>query len=100
MVVTNVPGPQGELRLLGARLEEVYPLVPLFSNQALGVALFSYRQTLFWGFNADWDAIPDLHELVDDVEEELEVLAQARGGGRRMSGLAYDAAQRSSTARS
>jgi diacylglycerol O-acyltransferase / wax synthase len=81
MVVTNVPGPRVELRLFGARLEEVYPLVPLFSNQALGIALFSYQETLFWGFNADWDALPDLHELVHDVEEELEVLAKLEVGG-------------------
>jgi diacylglycerol O-acyltransferase len=76
-----VPGPPGELHLLGARLEEVYPLVPLFSNQALGIALFSYGQSLFWGFNADWDAVPDLHEIVVDVDEELEVLAKLEPGG-------------------
>ena len=44
-----------------------YPLVPLFANQALGVALFSYDGRLYWGFNADWDAVPDLHELVEAV---------------------------------
>ena len=39
MTVTNVPGPQLPVDLLGARMEEVYPLVPLFSNQGLGIAL-------------------------------------------------------------
>jgi WS/DGAT/MGAT family acyltransferase len=81
MVVTNVPGPAGRLELLGARLEEVYPLVPLFSNQGLGIALFSYESSLFWGFNADWDAVPDLHELVDEVQQELEVLGKLEAGG-------------------
>jgi WS/DGAT/MGAT family acyltransferase len=81
MVVTNVAGPKAELHLLGAHLEEVYPLVPLFSNQALGIALFSYGESLFWGFNADWDAVPDLHEVVGDVEEELEALAKLEPGG-------------------
>jgi hypothetical protein len=52
-----------------------YPLVPLFSNQALGVALFSYDGWLYWGFNADWDAVPDLHDLVDAVERELGIMA-------------------------
>jgi hypothetical protein len=74
LVVTNVPGPQVPLRMLGAKLEAVYPLVPLFSNQNLGIALFSYDGGLYWGFNADWDAVPDLHELVDLLHQELEIL--------------------------
>jgi len=74
MVVTNVPGPQFPIYLNGARLEESYPLVPLFSNQALGIALFSYDGGLYWGFNADWDAIPDLHDFVVAVEREFEAL--------------------------
>ena len=51
-----------------------YPLVPLFANQALGIALFSYDGRLHWGFNADWDAMPDLHDLVQAVERELAVI--------------------------
>jgi diacylglycerol O-acyltransferase / wax synthase len=81
MVVTNVPGPEQELDLLGARLEEVYPLVPLFSNQGLGIAVFSYRHSLFWGLNADWDAVPDLHDLLDALHEEFEVLCKLQPGG-------------------
>ena len=52
----------------------VYPLVPLFTNQALGIALFSYDGGFFWGFNADWDAVPDLHVFVEGLEEEFELL--------------------------
>jgi WS/DGAT/MGAT family acyltransferase len=74
VIVTNVPGPQFPVYLLGARMQEIYPLVPLATNQALGVALFSYDGGLFWGFNADWDALPDLHDLVTGVEEEFQVL--------------------------
>lgn len=74
MVVTNVPGPAFPVYLAGARMQEIYPLVPLFSNQALGIALFSYDGTLFWGFNADWDAMPDLHDLVEMVQREFETL--------------------------
>ena len=76
LVVTNVPGPQVPLRMLGAKLEAVYPLVPLFSNQNLGIALFSYDGGLYWGFNADWDAVPDLHELVELLHQELELLCK------------------------
>jgi diacylglycerol O-acyltransferase len=74
IVVTNVPGPPVPVHLLGARMLEIYPLVPLFSNQAVGIALFSYDGGLYWGFNACWDALPDLHALVLAVGDEFEVL--------------------------
>ncbi len=74
LVVTNVPGPPVPIYLTDARLLESYPLVPLFENQALGVALFSYDGGLFWGFDADWDAVPDLHDFVLAIEREFEIL--------------------------
>ncbi|MGH0028556.1 MAG: WS/DGAT/MGAT family O-acyltransferase [Myxococcota bacterium] len=74
MVVTNVPGPQFPVYLAGARMLASYPLVPLFDNQALGVALFSYDGDLFWGFNADWDTVPDLHDFAIAIEREFETL--------------------------
>jgi WS/DGAT/MGAT family acyltransferase len=84
LVVTNVPGPPVPLYLFGAPLRAVYPLVPLFTHQALGIALFSYAGSLYWGFNADWDALPDLHELVTAVERECAALtAPPRAATRR-----------------
>lgn len=77
MVVTNVPGPQLPLYLLGAPLREIYPMVPLFSNQALGTALFSYDGALHWGFSADWDEVPDLHAFVDCLERSFDSLREA-----------------------
>ena len=71
LVTTNVPGPPIPVYVDGARMLACYPLVPLFANQALGIALFSYDGRLHWGFNADWDALPDLHDLVQAVEHEL-----------------------------
>jgi len=76
MTVTNVPGPQFAAYLLGARMVAVYPVVPLFARQGAGIALFSYDGALFWGFNADWDAVPDLHDLVRAVEEEFDTLRE------------------------
>lgn len=76
IVVTNVPGPPFAVKLLGARMTEMYPLVPLFSNQALGVALFSYDGALFWGLDADWDAMPDLHDFVLAIETEFATLCE------------------------
>jgi WS/DGAT/MGAT family acyltransferase len=74
IVVTNVPGPQMPVYLSGSLMQEVYPLVPLFTNQALGIALFSYDGGLHWGFNADWDNLPDLHDFVQMIETEFEAL--------------------------
>jgi WS/DGAT/MGAT family acyltransferase len=79
LVVTNVPGPQFPVYVLGARMTACYPLVPLFRNQALGIALFSYDGRLYWGFNADWDALPDLHDVVEAVDAEAAALARAAG---------------------
>jgi WS/DGAT/MGAT family acyltransferase len=81
VVVTNIPGPPKPVYLLGARMLEIYPLVPLAGNQALGIALFSYDGRINWGFNADWDGLPDLHELVENVGEEFELLRKAAPDG-------------------
>jgi WS/DGAT/MGAT family acyltransferase len=77
LVVTNVPGPPLSLYLLGARLRESYPMVPLFANQGLGIALFSYDGGLYWGINADWDALPDLHDYVDALGAGFAELSKA-----------------------
>jgi diacylglycerol O-acyltransferase len=68
MIVTNVPGPQVPLYMLGARLLEMFPQVPLLENTGLGVALFSYDGRLFWGFNADPDLVTDLSAFVKAIE--------------------------------
>ena len=76
IVVTNVPGPQLPLFLLEAPLRQAYPMVPLYKQQGVGVALFSYDGGLFWGFNADWDALPDLHDLVEALCVEFAAIEQ------------------------
>lgn len=81
LVVTNVPGPQYPLYLLGARLVDVHPHVPLFPNQGLGIALLSYAGRLCWGFSADRDLVPDLarfRQCVSASFEELLALARER----------------------
>lgn len=81
-VVTNVPGPQFPMYMLGARLIEVYPHVPLVDNLGLGIALLSYDGELHWGVNADYGRVPDLDAFIDDLEsayQELRNLAEAKG---------------------
>ena len=90
MVVTNVPGPQFPMYMLGAKLLETFPHVPLIDNLGLGIALLSYDGKLCWGFNADYDLAPDLAAYVKATRqsfEELQTLAErvqptAHGGGR------------------
>jgi WS/DGAT/MGAT family acyltransferase len=71
LVVTNVPGPQIPLYFLGCEMLTTYPVVPLFHSQALVVGLFSYNGGLFWGLNADWEQVPDLHDFIFDLEESF-----------------------------
>jgi WS/DGAT/MGAT family acyltransferase len=89
LIVTNIPGPPVPLYLLGAKLVAGCPLVPLFENQGLGIALFSYDGRLFWGLSADWDLVPDLPALTSALQHafaELRAAAEtapvARVGGR------------------
>ena len=79
LIVTNVPGPQVPLFLLGAPLQEAYPIGPLFPNQAVIVALFSYAGRLFWGLNADAALLPDLADLRRDLEASFQELVDAAG---------------------
>ena len=77
MIVTNIPGPPFPFYLLGARVLECYPMIPLLANQAVSIAILSYGGGLHWGFNSDWDAVPDLHDLVQCVVDEFAALEQA-----------------------
>ena len=74
LILTNIPGPQVPLYLLGAKLESVYPVVPLMPRQTLGIALFSYDGGVFWGINADRGAFPDLPRFVEDLEASYRAL--------------------------
>lgn len=76
-IVTNVPGPQFPLYLLGAELLAMYPMVPLLPNVGLGVALMSYNGRVCWGFNADPQRVPDLPVWTRMVRESYERVAEA-----------------------
>jgi len=74
MVVTNVPGPPVPVYLLGARMLAAYPVVPLMPRQGLGIAMLSYNGGFYCGLNSDWDAVPDLHDFVEEVAREYEAI--------------------------
>lgn len=81
MTVTNIPGPQFPMYLLESQMLANYPMVPLWAQHGIGVALFSYNGRLMWGIQADYDTLPDsdvfiqaihasFQELVDLLAEE------------------------------
>ena len=79
LVVTNVPGPQFPLYVLGRRLERLYPVVPLAPRQALGVAAMSYDGQVGFGLLGDLDALADLDELTADLAAAVDELADVAG---------------------
>ncbi|HYH59371.1 MAG TPA: wax ester/triacylglycerol synthase family O-acyltransferase [Thermoleophilaceae bacterium] len=79
LVVTNVPGPQFPLYLMGHELRDLFPMVPLARNQALGVAIMSYHGRMNFGLVGDYDAMHDLDDLAKDFRESLAELADAAG---------------------
>jgi diacylglycerol O-acyltransferase / wax synthase len=90
LVVTNVPGPQIPLYLLGRRLDAIFPMVPLTSNTALGIAIMSYNGQLSFGLTTDYDGLPDVELLADELRSAIAELAAAgdsspagANGGRR-----------------
>jgi diacylglycerol O-acyltransferase / wax synthase len=77
LVVTNVPGPQMPLYMLGHKMQEVYPVLPLTDNTTLGVALLSYNGTVGFGFLGDHEAAADLAILAEGVEKSIAELVAA-----------------------
>jgi diacylglycerol O-acyltransferase / wax synthase len=79
LTVTNVPGPQFPLYLLGRPLARVYPQVPLAESCALGIAIMSYNGHIDFGLLADYDAVPDLEEVAAGLEASIAELAGVAG---------------------
>jgi WS/DGAT/MGAT family acyltransferase len=70
----NIRGPSAPLYLAGARMLEVFPVVPLIANQPIGVGALSYAGTFDIGVVADREAVPDLDVFVRGVRDTLEAL--------------------------
>ena len=71
LVVTNVPGPQFPLYAAGAQMRAMYPVVPLAKNQAVSIGVTSYDGGVYYGLNADRDAMADIDVLASCVDEAL-----------------------------
>ncbi|MGZ4591768.1 MAG: WS/DGAT/MGAT family O-acyltransferase [Actinomycetes bacterium] len=76
LVVTNVPGPQVPLYAGEARMLAAFPVVPLAKGQAVSIGLTSYDGRVFYGINADRDAMPDVDVLAQCLEDALAELVE------------------------
>ena len=85
LIVTNVPGPQFPLYLLGREMERIVPVAFLPENHALAIAIMSYNGKVDFGLLGDYDALPDLGAFGGYLEESL---AELRGEARKRSASA------------
>jgi diacylglycerol O-acyltransferase len=83
LLVTNVPGPQFPLYVLGRELLDLFPVAFLPENQAVAVAIMSYNGSIDFGLLGDYDAMPDLEDLGDALRDSLAELVQAAGAAPR-----------------
>jgi hypothetical protein len=74
--VTNVPGPQFPLYLLGRELQRIFPMVPLARRQGVCFGIMSYNGQVNFGLIGDYDALPDLEVLAADLEASLAELSE------------------------
>ena len=78
-VTTNVQGPRQPLYGLGRRLVEIIPYVPIATTVRIGIAIFSYCDTITFGLTGDFAANPDLDVLARGIEDSVaELVAAAR----------------------
>lgn len=79
LTISNVPGPQFQLYLLGSRLVEAFPVVPLAEGGGLSVGATSYNGGIYFGLNADPDIAPDVGIIAEGIEKSVAELRAAAG---------------------
>ncbi|UGT77274.1 wax ester/triacylglycerol synthase family O-acyltransferase [Mycolicibacterium smegmatis] len=77
LLITNVPGPQKQMYVAGTKLLETYAVPPLLHNQVLAIGVTSYNGRLYFGINADRDAMSDVDVFRSLLDESLEELIDA-----------------------
>jgi len=74
LLITNVPGPQTQMFVAGAKLLETYAVPPLLHDQVLAIGVTSYCGMVYFGINADRDAMSDVDVFPELLAESLEQL--------------------------
>ncbi|WP_411284162.1 WS/DGAT/MGAT family O-acyltransferase [Lapillicoccus sp.] len=82
VIITNVPGPQSTLYAGDASMLSTYPVIPLARGQALAIGLTSYDGGVYFGLNADRNAMPDIEVLGQSIIDSLAELAAGRDSAR------------------
>jgi len=77
LLITNVPGPQSQMYIAGTKLLETYAVPPLLTNQVLAIGVTSYCGMLYFGINADREAMSDVDVLPTLLRESLDELLDA-----------------------
>ncbi len=77
LLITNVPGAQKQMYVAGTKLLETYSVPPLLSKQVLAIGVTSYNGMLYFGINADRDAMSDVDVLPSLLRESLDELLEA-----------------------
>jgi WS/DGAT/MGAT family acyltransferase len=88
LAISNVPGPDDPVYLLGARMAESYPVVPIPRRHALAVGVFGYRRMLHFGLHADPRAFPAVADMPAALEGELAALERPRHPSQRFRSAA------------
>ncbi|WP_232662013.1 WS/DGAT/MGAT family O-acyltransferase [Pseudonocardia sp. TRM90224] len=78
VLVTNVPGPPRPLYAMGARMLDMFPMVPLGGGQSVAIGITSYDGGVHYGLTADRDAMPDVDVLADALTDSLAELVATR----------------------
>ena len=76
-VATNIPGPRDERHVLGRRILDVFPYVPIAVRLRIGIAILSYHDRLAFGLTGDYDTTADLGDLARAIERAVESLLPA-----------------------
>ena len=77
LIVTNVPGPQIPLYVLGRELQDVFPVAFLPENHALAIAIMSYNGGIDFGLLGDYDSMEDIETIASGISESLADLLAA-----------------------
>ena len=74
LVVSNIPGPQQPLYILGCELAEVFPIVPLSDQHAVSIAMTTINDRAYFGIHADTQSLPNANLLSTAIDESIEEL--------------------------
>ena len=87
LIVTNIPGPQLPLYVLGRQLRDLFPIAFLPEHHALAIAIMSYNGAVDYGLLGDYDALPDIDVIAEGIEASLQELLDAARGKPAGAGL-------------